>query len=76
MGLGIDLLNNAAAVQWQLTFVIFPQRTNSGKLVWLEKAYRGTGTWGFSGRGTPMYCHCWMTVEEFIWSQLSYVLQA
>ena len=72
MGLGINYRSNDAVAewQWQLTFALIPQRTNSGKIVWLEKAYRGTGTLGFAGRGTPMYCYCWMTVEEFIWSQL------
>ena len=53
----------------QLKFVFFPKRCHaSGKLLWLELAYRKTAMW--TGPGDAIFEHRWYSKLEYIIEQL------
>ena len=53
----------------QLKFVFFPKRCHaSGKLLWLELAYRKTAMW--IGPGDAIFEHRWYSKLEYIIEQL------
>jgi hypothetical protein len=50
---------------WKLKFVWFPKRcSNSGKLIWLKNAYKGTRM--ITGPGEPVFEYRWYEKHEYL----------
>ena len=51
--------------EWKSKFALWPRRcVQSGRRIWLEKAYQGTAT--YTGPGEPVYEHHWHGGEEHL----------
>lgn len=60
---------NRHCIDTRLKFVFLPKRCHvSGKLLWLELAYRKTAMW--TGPGDPIVEHRWYDRHEYIIEQL------
>lgn len=54
---------------WYVKFAWIPKRCAiSKKLIWLEKAYKGTAMW--TGPGAPIFEHRWVAVPDFLLARL------
>ena len=70
----LGIFEESGRLKWSSQFAWLPKRSQqSGKRIWLTKAWYGTRLiWGPAGE-SPVRVEQWLTDDEYIWFQLTNV---
>lgn len=67
----IEIFQRAQRMTWTQRYTWWPRQTESGKRIWLTKAWYGTRlVYGPAGED-PVRLEQWMTDEEYMWYRLT-----